>query len=291
MVELSEVTKSFGDREIFSKVSLTISSGEVCGLVGLNGIGKSTLIRAILGLISVDSGSIKLFGSTFLYTPELYKSIGVILDSDGFSGNLNFFDNLSFYAQIRDISTAKLKSYIDNHWSHLSTKKEPIKTFSKGERMQCSIARAFLGEPKILLLDEPTVNLDFKGEEQLKSLVVKAKERGASILISSHSFSAISSMCDSYAHLSEAGLTKSLFSDSKVWVIKVTSGIQRAISIIESCDYSVKLVEDSTLIVNGVDEDGAPSLIRELVNGSIDVVQFYVKDSLSYLKEIHYESH
>jgi ABC-type multidrug transport system ATPase subunit len=97
-----------------------------------------------------------------------------------------------------------LKKYLDTYWSDLQNIKNPAKQFSKGERMQCAIARAFLGEPKAIILDEPTTGLDYEQCDKFFGIVKKSQESGAAIIISSHNFFAVDKLCTKVIELKNA---------------------------------------------------------------------------------------
>jgi ABC-type multidrug transport system ATPase subunit len=209
--------------------------------------------------------------------------MGIVLDSDGFNGNLTFLENLQFFAKLKGLSNSSLDNIVEKYWSHLSTKENPVKQFSKGERMQCSLARAFLGEPQIILLDEPTINLDFKGVELLKRLVLDSKMRGATTIISSHSFGAISSMCDSFAHLTSEGLKKySLNEDLEDWIFKLSGDLEKFLA---ETEFKFTPVDESTLRLLSTNRDDLPKVISDIVESGISLFEVYRESALDRVME------
>ena len=207
MIKAKEVSKKFGQKEVISNVSLDISAGEVVGLVGLNGAGKTTLLRLLLGLINADNGFCEIFGERVSpKSPSVLRNVGIILENDGFNGNLSFVENMRFFAKIKRVSENNLQNYLDGNWTDLLNKKNAVKLFSKGEKMQCAIARAFLNEPKAIILDEPTTGLDYKQCEKLFNLTKLAQKNGAAIIISSHNFFALDKLCTRILELNNAKL-------------------------------------------------------------------------------------
>ena len=207
MIKAVEISKKFGLKEIVSKVSLDISAGEVVGLVGLNGAGKTTLLRLLLGLINADSGFAEILNERVSpRNSEILRKVGVILENDGFNGNLTFAENMRFFAKIKRTDGKILQNYLDENWADLLKKETGVKTFSKGEKMQCAIARAFLNEPKAIILDEPTTGLDYEQCEKLFTLVKSAQKNGAAIIISSHNFFALDKLCTRVLELKNAKL-------------------------------------------------------------------------------------
>jgi len=207
MITAANISKKFTQKEIISNISLNISAGEVVGLVGLNGAGKTTLLRLLLGLINADSGFAEIFGEKVSpQNPSVLRKVGVILENDGFNGNLTFAENMEFFAKIKRVDTQNLQNYLDENWADLLNKKNAVKSFSKGEKMQCAIARAFLGEPKIIVLDEPTTGLDYEQCEKLFGLIRNSQKNGAAIIISSHNFFALDKLCTKVLELKNGQL-------------------------------------------------------------------------------------
>jgi len=206
MIKVKEICKKFGENEILDKITLEVSSGEVVGLVGLNGAGKTTLLRLILGILTPDAGNSEILGE--VPSPrncKVLKKTGVILENDGFNGNFTFLENMQFFAKIKGVEQEELQNYIDGNWALLQKKaKRQVKFFSKGERMQCAIARAFLGNPKAVILDEPTTGLDYEQCEVFFETVKKAQADGAATIISSHNFFALDKLCTRVTELKNA---------------------------------------------------------------------------------------
>jgi ABC-type multidrug transport system ATPase subunit len=132
------------------------------------------------------------------HEPEFYRMVGVTLESDGFYGNLGVRDNLRLFAEAKGIPWGEAERYFEEYWgaSDISKTGRKVKNLSRGQRVQCGLARAFLGWPKVYFLDEPTVSLDFKAYEHFKGMVLKAKAGGAAVLISSHQLGVIDDLCD-----------------------------------------------------------------------------------------------
>jgi ABC-2 type transport system ATP-binding protein len=198
-VKADQISKSFSRRAVIDGLSMQISAGSVFGLVGLNGAGKTTLIRLLLGLLHTEAGVVMLLGQDpWKHEPSLYRQLGVVLESDGFAGNLAFRENLNLFGKAKGLDVGMVSQYVSEFWTGtdvVDTVKK-VKLLSRGQRVQCGLCRAFLGWPRVLLLDEPTVALDVKAYEHFCGLVRQARARGAAVLISSHQLSAIEELCD-----------------------------------------------------------------------------------------------
>ena len=284
MIELKNVVKSFSDKTILNNISLTVKSGEICGLVGLNGIGKTTLIRTIAGLLPIDSGTITVDNYNPYTSNGIKKNIGAVLDSDGFSGNLSFIDNLSFFAKIKSINKENLFNYIQKYWSHLLEKHVPIKEFSKGERMQCALARAFLGSPKIVLLDEPTVNLDQMGLDKLISLIREFSHKGGATIISSHALHIVSDISTTIAHLSSNGLVKQDNDNESLCLEIECDNIDKCFTLLENKAYQISK-KKSSLLIDIVAKEDIPQIISLLVRNNIKIYELKRVMSFDFTKE------
>ncbi|MDR0305190.1 MAG: ABC transporter ATP-binding protein [Chitinispirillales bacterium] len=209
MIKANNISKKFGTKEILYNVSFEILPGEILGLVGLNGAGKTTLVRLLLGLINADKGTSQILGE--IPTPKnssILRKTGIVLENDGFNANLTFRENLNFFAKIKRVKKDDLQKYIDENCTELDAKKTPVKFFSKGERMQCAIARAFLGDPKAVILDEPTTGLDYEQCEKFFKIVTNSQKNGGAVIISSHNFFAVGRLCTKIVELKDAKISE-----------------------------------------------------------------------------------
>jgi ABC-2 type transport system ATP-binding protein len=212
-VTVANLYKSFGEHTVFEDTSLNIEAGSVFGLVGLNGTGKTTFIRLLLGLLCPCRGNVRVLGfDPWLHNPEYYRRLGVILEHDGFAGNLTVERNLRVFAEARGVPWSQVETYVEGTWADTFLQKElrgsasKVKHLSRGQKMQCAICRAFLPGAEVFFFDEPTVALDVDAIDHFYSLVRSARDRGATVLISSHQLSAIQDLCDTIGMLHDHGI-------------------------------------------------------------------------------------
>jgi ABC-type multidrug transport system ATPase subunit len=214
VISVENISRSFDKNVIFEKCSVSIDKGSVFGLVGLNGSGKTTFIRMLLGLLRPAKGGISVLGhDPWKHETEYFKQLGVILDHDGFTGNLNVAENLSLFADAKGMGPRQVGAYVEEYWQstflyeeYFAAKKK-VKFLSRGQKMQCAICRAFLSWPEVYFLDEPTVALDVDAIDHFYSLVKNARDRGATVLISSHQLAAIEDLCDTVGMLRNRNVT------------------------------------------------------------------------------------
>jgi ABC-type multidrug transport system ATPase subunit len=205
VIKLNELNKSFGNHIVLNDVSLLIDKSTAYGLVGLNGAGKTTLLRLMLGILKPDSGAIIVNGfDPWSHNVDFYTRLGVVLEHDGFWGNLTIKENLKIFSAAKMLKWHETEKYINEFWSEtvITSSDKKVKHLSRGQRVQCSLCRAFLGWPDVLLLDEPAVALDMTAYAHFRSMVNNAKKRGAAVIISSHQLDTIDDLCDRVGNLS-----------------------------------------------------------------------------------------
>lgn len=186
MITLSHIHKSYGDYKVLKDVNLTVKKGEIYGLIGKNGAGKTTIFKIILGLTSFESGDLSIADS------KSKKDLQNKRKKVGFFIGKNFFDymtaeeNLHYYRQMKGL---KDKSEVDRVLKlvDLDGVTSTYRSFSMGMKQRLGIANALLGNPELLILDEPTNGLDPQGIADIRNLIVKLnRERNMTIIVSSH---------------------------------------------------------------------------------------------------------
>ncbi len=280
-VTAENITKRFGSKEVLKGLSLSLKAGTVFGLVGLNGTGKTTLIRLLLGLLKADSGTCKIVGmDPVLHEKKFYQRVGVVLEHNGFFGNLTVRDNLSFFTEARGISRDHLDEYFSRYWSKTDIGRDTrsVKYFSRGQKMQCALSRAFLGWPEVYFLDEPVVALDLEAYDQFCDMVRTARSRGATVIISSHQLDTIEELCNTVGIL-EDGSVKILEdlnknSNEMVWLIKTNNSSEYKTPIEEIIGKPVQF-HDGTwqFTLSGEGSRVIPQIISRLVSCGASVYE------------------
>jgi ABC-2 type transport system ATP-binding protein len=195
-LEVSGLVKKFHKFTAVDNISFNVKSGEIFGFLGPNGAGKTTTIKSILDLIHADSGTIVINGIDINKNiKEAKQNIGYMPEKVAFYDNLTGLQNLCFYAQIKKVSPAECKSLmIDLGLEDAIDKK--VGAYSKGMTQRLGMARAMLGSPSLLILDEPSGGLDPRGVILIRNKILELKKKGTTIFISSHILSEIQSICD-----------------------------------------------------------------------------------------------
>jgi Cu-processing system ATP-binding protein len=186
VVELNQIKKTFsGGVEAIRSLDLQLKEGQVLGLFGHNGAGKTTTIKLILGLISATSGEIKVMGKRPDTHPEIKEHMGFLPENVQFYEQLSGREVLHYFAKLKRQTKRHGDDLLDRfQLEHAADRK--VKTYSKGMRQRLGLAQAMLGEPKLLLLDEPTVGLDPVATKQFYQQVAHLQSLGCTLIICSH---------------------------------------------------------------------------------------------------------
>ena len=199
MIEIKDVTKSYGRHKVLQKVSFEIMEGELFGLLGPNGAGKSTLIDILTGIQSMDSGEIFINGKSIKTDKvEIRKQLGLVPQDIALLEELNAFDNLEYFGGLYGLAGQELKSQIEKLLEVAGLtdkKKEKVKNYSGGMKRRLNIAVAMLHNPSILILDEPTVGVDAQSRQHIFDYIQSLAEQGTTILYTSHYMEEIETLC------------------------------------------------------------------------------------------------
>jgi ABC-2 type transport system ATP-binding protein len=219
-------------KKILDGIALDVKAGEIFGYLGPNGAGKTTTLKCVLGLIFPDKGEIEIFGHPNL-SMQAKKKIGFLPENPYFYDYLSATEFLSFYSDIALTKKSEKKTQIETllrmvgleHAAHLQLRK-----FSRGMLQRIGLAQALINDPSLVLLDEPLGGLDPLGRKEIRDVIVRLKEEGKTVFLSSHILQDIEMICDRVAilvegHVVNHGPLQDLISE-KVKVTEITvSGI------------------------------------------------------------------
>ena len=252
------ITKKYGEQLAVDNVNMTIKKGDIYGFIGQNGAGKTTLIRLITGLIHKSGGEIELLGAN--EENELNKArtmVGSLIETPSFYTNMTARENLEVSRLVRNIPGKKCIDEVLELVGLKDVEKKKVKNFSLGMRQRLGIANALMGNPKLLILDEPINGLDPMGIVEIRELLKKInKEKDMTILISSHILSELSELATTYGIISNGKLieeitAKQLSEKCRQYIDLKVDNTARAVILLERelgiNDYEV--LEDSNIKV------------------------------------------
>lgn len=279
ILEIKNISKKIGKKEILKDISLNVKEGEIFGFVGPNGAGKTTLIKTMLGLYKQDKGTITINGYSINKNFEkAMENIGAIIENPEMYDYLTGMDNLKLYKMIgtsnediqNTIKTVKLENRINNK----------VKTYSLGMRQRLGLAQALISKPKLLILDEPTNGLDPIGIKELRELLKKlSKENNISVFVSSHILSEIELMCDRIAIIDNGSIIeikdlKEKESENKINILLEVQNNEETSKYLNNKGYKNKITNNNIILETTKEE--IPIITKELVKKDINIYQIKI---------------
>jgi len=221
MIEIKNITKNFGKLKVLDQLNLQLNKGECIALIGPNGCGKTTLIKAILGMVLPTSGDVYFNGKSIKNDNEYRKNIGYMPQIGRYPENMSIGQVLDMIKGIRN-SNQTLDDELYQQFEITKMLDKKMRTLSGGTTQKVSAMLAFLFKPQVLILDEPTAGLDPIASEILKEKIIEAKNRGCLILITSHLLSELEEVVSQIIFMQEG----KLILHKSVAELKATTGHQ-----------------------------------------------------------------
>ena len=212
MLEIKNLSKTYGDKKAVDDLSLTIKDGELYAFIGHNGAGKTTTLKAIAGILPFESGEIIINGHSIKDDPlAAKKEMAYIPDNPDLYGFLKGIEYINFIADVYKVEADVRKERIEKYAKLLEIYDDladPINSYSHGMKQKIALISALVHDPKVILMDEPFVGLDPKASHILKELMRKMCENGATIFYSTHVLEVAEKLCDRVAIIKEGKLLK-----------------------------------------------------------------------------------
>ncbi|MCH4891362.1 ATP-binding cassette domain-containing protein [Acidaminobacter sp. JC074] len=275
------LSKVFGDQKAVNEVNINIFKGDIYGLIGQNGAGKTTFMRMISGLAKPSSGTIELFEGDNLELAR--RRMGCTIESPALYPHMTATENMMVYSKLLGLGKNKVISDLLYLVGLSQTENKKAKDFSLGMKQRLMIAIALLGEPEFLILDEPMNGLDPLGIKEIRDLLLKLNmELGLTILVSSHILDELSKLATRYGVISQGQLIKE-FSNEEL-NSKGGKGIRlnvnepkEALKLLHE-HITIKTDQDNDDLIIFEDANKCPEIVRLMVNNNIDVKSISVQD-------------
>lgn len=200
-IKINNISKSFGSKTVLDDINLDVGEGEIFGLLGPSGAGKTTLIKILTGQLKGEHGTTKINGinSQQLKSTD-YSSFGIMMDNFGVYERLSCFDNLKVFARIYRLDEEDIRAALSD-FGLGSAGKTAAGNLSKGMKNRLRLARVFMINPSVLFLDEPTSGLDPATSEDIQQLILAEKKKGKTIFLTTHNMAEAEKLCDHVALL------------------------------------------------------------------------------------------
>jgi len=223
VIEVSHLTKQYGNHLAVDDVSFTVADGQICGLLGPNGAGKSTIMNILTGYLSATSGQVTVAGHPLPEEADAAKAcVGYLPEQPPLYPEMTVQEYLTFAAELKDVKKAERKEQVCRAARRTGLEAvlpRLIRSLSKGYKQRVGIAQALLGSPRLIILDEPTVGLDPAQVIEIRKLI-RELGRAHTVILSSHILSEVQAVCQqililSKGHLAAAGSLEELTADGK----------------------------------------------------------------------------
>jgi len=288
VVQTQELTKKYGDRLAVDRVSMTVRRSEVYGFLGPNGAGKTTTLRMMLGLIRATSGSASVLGQP-AGEPGVTERIGALIEGPGFYPFLSGRDNLRVMARYRGLS----EQLADDALARVDLADrgdDKFKSYSLGMKQRLGVASSLMGEPELIVLDEPTNGLDPAGMADMRALIVELARGGQTVLLSSHLLAEVQEICDRVGVINNGRLLR----ESTVIELRGATTLRvRGVPLDRALATAMRLAGDDGVRVEGEElllelpADRAPDVTRALVADGVDVHEVTSRERS--LEEVFFE--
>lgn len=207
-IHITGVTQYFGEKRVLADISLSVEKGEIIGLLGPSGAGKTTLIRIMTGQLVPSAGSVTLDGHDMAEAKqEMYRNIGMMMDDFGFYERLSCQDNLKLCAGLYGVPEARVREVLEQAGLY-PDRKSPVQKLSRGMKNRLALARAVLHRPAFLFLDEPTAGLDPATMLQIHKLIIRLQNAGTTIFLTTHNMTEAEKLCKHVALLYEGRIVE-----------------------------------------------------------------------------------
>lgn len=277
------LTKAYGTHKAADQINIHIKKGEVYGLIGRNGAGKTTILKMICGLSSPTSGSFTFMGKTGTELSKHMKDIGSLIETPGLFPKMTAFQNVKLKCLSLGIKDNEYVYSLLEQVGLSNAHKKPVQSFSLGMKQRLGIAIALVGNPKFIVLDEPINGLDPQGIAEMRQIIHKlSKENGLTIIVSSHILEELVKVADSFAIINDGKLLDEFTSEElakrcSAYVSLKTSDSEKAKNVLLDMQINdFEVIDGQNIRINSKVEDSS-KVIEKLVKSKIAVYEYAFK--------------
>lgn len=207
MINVADATKRIGNKTVLDKINLMLENGKIYGLRGRNGAGKTMLLRAIAGLIRLDSGKIVIDGKTLHKDIDFPRELGLLIENNNVLPDFTLRKNLQLLAKIKKNATDQMIDDAIRRVGLDPNDKRKVRQYSLGMKQRAAIAQAIFEKPTLILLDEPTNAIDYDSVQEMRALFEVEKQRGATIILASHNPEDLNILADQIINMADGSVT------------------------------------------------------------------------------------
>lgn len=294
IIECNCLTKTYKKQTALDSVSLNIKKGEIFGLIGQNGAGKSTMMKLLAGLIHPSNGDFKLFGKYPSEDPYVYRRIGTLIEQPGIYGNMSAIQNMYIKSLAMGCDDRKEMETILTICGINPSLKKKTKSYSLGMKQRLGLALSMIGNPELLILDEPVNGLDPQGITEIRNALLRLNhERNVTILLSSHILEELSKIATSYGIIKDGKLIQQLSQEElnkscKDYCIIQVDNTKRASIILEDeCHVKdFKVIENNTIHIFDVVDTGFINMMLVKNNLQVSEISMHKQNLEAYFLNV-----
>lgn len=266
-IEVNGLSKQFGALTALDDVSFQVDEGTVCGFLGPNGAGKTTTIRCLLGLVRPTAGTATILGKSYRDLDNPVRTVGALLETAGYHPGRTALNHLRYLTKAAGLPTARANEVLDQVglWSRKGTR---VGRFSMGMKQRLALAGALLGDPQVLLLDEPQNGLDPQGMRWLRGFLREQADAGKTVMVSSHALAEVSQTVDEVVIIGKGRVVAQLSMDelraSAGQGVRVrTRQAAKFRQLLEAEAFPYETPTKTTFVVSGVTSDRLGTLAAD----------------------------
>lgn len=266
-IEVNSLTKNFGPLTALDDVTFKIEEGTVCGFLGPNGAGKTTTIRSLLGLVRPTAGTATILGREYRELDEPIRAVGALLETAGYHPGRTALNHLRYVTKAAGLPSSRANEVLDQVglWSRKGTR---VGRFSMGMKQRLALAGALLGDPQVLLLDEPQNGLDPQGMRWLRGFLREQADSGKTVMVSSHALAEVAQTVDEVVIIARGRIVAQLSMDD----LQATAGqgvrvrtrqTAKLRQLLEAEGFDYESPSRGTFVVTGVTSDQLGTLAAD----------------------------